>query len=333
MVNIALLSCAHIHTKGYLKTIAERDNCGVVAIWDDVADRGRRYAQQHRAEFAENLDAVIARDDVDALIICAENTRHLPLLKAAIPAGKPLFCEKPFTTSVAEAAEAMELIREHGAAVFMGYFQPFSAQMQGVAKLLADGTLGRITHARFRNAHHAAYGRWFDSPDLAWFTDPQLAGGGAFMDMGTHAVHLLRTLLGPVRRACATIGNASGVYPKVDDYGIALLEFASGVIATCEASWVQTGGVRGLEITASEATLHPDAEHGYVFEAPKQDPRPVARGEPKPSRVDRLIAAVEGTLSKQEIDDDLACAADAVAIVQACYESNRSGRWTDVPNV
>jgi hypothetical protein len=42
---------------------------------------------------------------------------------------------------------------------------------------------------------HAAYGRWFDSPDLAWFTDPTLAGGGAFMDMGTHAVHCLRSLI------------------------------------------------------------------------------------------------------------------------------------------
>jgi predicted dehydrogenase len=34
--------------------------------------------------------------------ICAENTRHVPLLKAAIPAGKPIFCEKPFTATAAE---------------------------------------------------------------------------------------------------------------------------------------------------------------------------------------------------------------------------------------
>jgi predicted dehydrogenase len=240
--NIALLSAAHIHTRGFLEEISRRDDCQLLALWDDMPDRGKRYADEHGGEFSADLAAVIGRDEVDGFIICAENTRHLPLLEAAIPTGKPVFCEKPFTTSTADAKRAMELVREHGTIVHMGYFQPFTDVMQGIKKVIDDGTLGKITHARFRNAHHAAYGRWFDSEDLAWFHDPELSGGGAFMDMGAHAVHLMRAFLGPVEKVCATIGNAAGIYPDVDDNGTALFRFKSGALGVVEASWVQTGG-------------------------------------------------------------------------------------------
>jgi predicted dehydrogenase len=327
MINLAMLSAAHTHTKGYLNAIAKHDKCRLVALWDDVTDRGERFAEEYSAEFSADLEATVARDDVQGFVVCAENTRHLPLLRAAVPAGKPIFCEKPFTASVADAAEAMALIREHGTVVHMGYFQPFSEEMQGVIGILESGVLGNLTHARYRNAHHAAYGRWFDSPDVAWFTDPELAGGGAFMDMGTHAVHLLRTLLGPVEKVLATIENVSGIYPKVDDTGTALLRFTSGVLAIVEASWVQTGGLSGLEITGSKGTLYHDPRSGYVTALPREDPAPIAVGTAKPRQIDRLVGAIEGTVDPGELEADLTCSADAVAIMEACYRSNGSGAW------
>ena len=66
------------------------------------------FCPQYGADYSGDIEAVIGREDVDGFIICAENTRHLPLLQAAIPAGKPIFCEKPFTTTVAEAGAALE---------------------------------------------------------------------------------------------------------------------------------------------------------------------------------------------------------------------------------
>ena len=333
MPNIAFLSAAHTHTSGYLKAVAAKDGCTLVAIWDDMADRGQRFAAEYGAEYSRDLDATIARDDVDGFIICAENTRHLPLLRAAVPAGKPIFCEKPFTTTAAEATAALKLIRQHKTIVHMGYFQPFSAAMRGVIDYVASGALGNITHARYRNAHHAAYGRWFDSPDLAWFADPNLAGGGAFMDMGTHAVHFLRTLLGPVEKVLAVISNKSGIYTNVDDNGVALFQFKSGCLAVVEASWVQTGGPGGLEVTGSEATVYSDPEHGYVATSPDKDAKPIAESDDRPTQVDRLVAAIKGELTADELEQDLVCAADAVAIMEACYESSRTGTWVDVPAV
>jgi predicted dehydrogenase len=325
LVNLALLSAAHVHTKVFLKNIADHDDRSLVVIYDDIADRGQRFAADNNAEFSADLTAVLARDDVDGFIICSENTRHLDLLQTAIPAGKPIFCEKPFTTAADEAFTALELVRKHGTIVHMGYFQPFSAPMQGAIAHVASGALGNITHAHYRNAHHAAYGRWFDSPDVNWFTRPELAGGGAFMDMGS--------VLGKVDSVMATIGNAAGIYPDVDDHGIAWLRFANGALGTVEASWVQTGGHGGgFEITGSEGTLFEHADKGYLVAVPGQDPQPVTEGAARPTQVDRLVAAVKGDLSHEELDADLLCAIDAVATMEACYESNRTGRWVQVRN-
>jgi len=332
-LNIALLSAAHIHTRGYLEEIAQREDCRLVCLWDDVADRGRRYAEKYGAEYVVDLPAAVERADVDAFVICAENTRHLPLLEAAAPRGLPIFCEKPFVTSVADARRALALIRKHGTIVHMGYFQPFTDVMQGIIALLGECRLGAITHARFRNAHNAAYGRWFDAPDVAWFHDPALAGGGAFMDMGTHAVHLLRTLLGPVSQVTAVIGNASGAYPEVDDHGTALFRFRSGALGVVEASWVQTGGYSGLEITGSRATIFNHPERGYLLAEPGREPEPVPPGTARPRQVARLVAAAEGKIPLAELETDLRCAADAAAIMEACYGSSLSGRWEVVAEV
>jgi predicted dehydrogenase len=281
-----------------------------------MEERGQRFVDEYGGEYSGDLDAVLGRDDVEGFIICSENTRHLPLLRAAIPVGKPIFCEKPLATTTAETTEALALMREHGTIVHMGYFQPFAGALQGVINQVNSGALGQITHARYRNAHAAALEERFSTPDRIWFSNPELAGGGAFMDMGTHAVHLLRTLLGPVTQVFATISNVSGIYSDVDDNGTALLRFE-----------------KGLEITGRDGVLYEDVEQGYVTAVSRNKVVPVAAGEDKPTRIDRLIAAIEGNISAEELEADLRCAVDAVAIMEACYQSNESGTWVDVQDL
>ena len=330
MPNIAVLSTAHIHTKGFLENLAKgADGRRAYAIWDDVPDRGRRYAEQFGAKFVPRLGKLLRDKAVDGFLICAENTRHWPILRKALPAGRPVMCEKPLCTTVREARKVVALLEKHPAKLFCGYYLPFTEPMQAVRKMLDEKALGAVTRARFRNAHHAAYGHWFDNADLQWFYNPALAGGGAMMDMGTHAVHLLRTLFGPVQEVWATIGNQSGIYPAVDDFGVAHLRFASGVLGTVEAAWTQTGGIGGLEITGSEKTLWNNGKE-YVTGAPRQEPAPLPSLPARPVAVDRLVAAILGQVTDQELAEDLSAILGSVAIMEAAYASARSGRWVKV---
>lgn len=322
-MNISFLSTAHIHTRSFIDNIKNAgDERRVLHVWDDNQDRGRRYAAEAGGEFVGDLDKVLAADDVDGFIICAENTRHLPLLEKVLPTNKPVFCEKPLVASVPDLEKTMELLKSSDSPLFCGYFFPFSAPMQAAASLVRNGAFGKIRRVRYRLAHHAAIGRWFDNPDLQWFTDPSLAGGGAFMDLGTHAVHLLRSIFGEVSEVWADIFNESGEYPDVDDAGIAHFRFRNGIRGDVEASWTQTGGIDGLEIIGSEKSLWNTGKE-YVTGRPGEEPSPLPAAPEKPTRVDRLAAVIRGEIPQAELKADLAATIDSVNIIAAAYSSAR----------
>jgi len=333
MARIAFLSTAHIHTKAFIDIInAADDGRSTAVVWDDVPERGQKYAELAGAPFEADLNAAIHRDEVDGFIICCENTRHLPLLRATLPLGKPVFCEKPLVTNSAQLVDLRELVQANPQTpLFGGYFQFYDAAMQSAKKLIVEGGLGRVIRARYRNAHHAAFGRWFDSPDLAWFANPALAGGGGFFDMGTHALHALRSIFGQPEAVWANIGNESGEYPACDDFGVAHLRWADGFKATVEAGWTQTGGHTGLEVVGSERCLWHDGEK-YVVAKPRESAEPLELTMPdRPFRVDRLVAVIRGELSPEELRWDLDASMDIIGWMEAAYTSATSGRWEPIP--
>ncbi len=328
---LAFVSTAHIHARPFLEwTRDAKDRRLVHAVWDDQPERGRRHAQLAKARFEPDLDTLLSDAAVDGFVICAENTRHLALLREVLATGKPVLCEKPLATTVADAREIVALLQSNAARLCCGYFLPFTSDLRAAAAMLARGEFGHVTQIRIRNSHGGAYARLFDSPDLRWFTEPALAGGGAFMDVGSHAVHLARTLFGPVTDVWAEIGNHSGIYPTCDDFGIAHLRFASGALGTLEASWTETGGENALEIVGAEKSLW-KAGKAYVtgFHG-RGEPQPLVPAEERPAQIDRLVAMIRGELTDAERKSDFAACVDAVAIMEACYASAKSGRWTKV---
>ena len=330
MPSIAFLSTAHIHTRQYLAFIRNStDGRRVAAIWDDNPARGRRYAIEAETFFEPDLDRLLGRSDIDGYIICAENTRHLELLKKVLPLGKPVLCEKPLVAGSEALAELRTLVGKRVPPLCCGYFLPFTKEFQAVAKLVEAGSLGTVTRAGFVNAHAAAYLRWFDDPDLQWFTDPNLSGGGALMDLGTHGVHLLRTLLGPVEKVWATAENHSGVYPATDDYGLILLKFRSGVLGRVEAAWTQTGGSNGLTVIGSQGAVW-NTPQGYVMGRPRLTPEPLPTVPALPDRVDRLVAMIRGEIPCTALQADFEAVCDSVTILDAAYRSAQSGEWVAV---
>ena len=69
MIGIAKLSMAHVHAKGYANQIRDNAETELVAIWDEEEYGGKQAAEEYGVPYSENLDQVLSRDDVDAVVV------------------------------------------------------------------------------------------------------------------------------------------------------------------------------------------------------------------------------------------------------------------------
>lgn len=177
--------------------------------------------------------AAIRRTDVDAVVIGTPNALHHEQAMAAIGAGKHVLLDKPMAVTVAEGEEIAAAAAAAGVTLLVGHMWRYRAEVVETRRRIADGSVGRPVRTRGYGIHAS----WGPS---GWFTDPSLAGGGALIDMGVHAIDTARFLLGdPVpTRVAASIGTAYGDYP-VDDDGVVLIEWSNGVRSVVECGWWQ----------------------------------------------------------------------------------------------
>lgn len=141
------------------------DHAGIVAqdmpgatlqvICDKDAGRAKSVADAYGAgDVDTDPEAVIARDDVDAVIVASPDFTHAPLSKACIAAGKRVLCEKPLSQSSAECLEVIETEQRAGSRyVMLGFMRRYDQSYAEMRQALASGTLGRplMMHNFHRN--------------------------------------------------------------------------------------------------------------------------------------------------------------------------------------
>jgi predicted dehydrogenase len=176
-------------------------------------------------------EQLAADPSIDAVVIGTPNALHAPQAIACLRAGKHVLVEKPMARTLTEA-EAMNAAADEGGALLMvAHCWRFHADVRRLRDRIEAGELGEVTKTRGYGVHAG----WGPS---GWFVDPDLAGGGALLDMGVHAIDTARFLLGdPVpQRVCATIGTRYGDY-LVDDDGILLIRWSDGTSSLVESGW------------------------------------------------------------------------------------------------
>ncbi len=178
--------------------------------------------------------------EIEATVIATPNALHAPQATACLRAGKHVLVEKPMATSVEECDAMIGAARESGAFLMVAHCWRFRDEVRAVRDRIAAGELGEVVKTRGYGVH----AKWGPS---GWFTDSALAGGGALVDMGVHAIDTARFLLGDPtpERVCATVGTRYGAY-EVDDDGILLISWSNGTNSIVESGWWQPH-LSGLE--------------------------------------------------------------------------------------
>lgn len=249
MVRIGFVGVWHVHTKDYYRQLKACEGADIRAVWDEDPTTGREWAREHGVEFVESYDALLAREDIDAIVCVSPTTRHGDLLSKAAEAGKHIFTEKLLATTTADGERICKAVEKAGVICTVSLPLLANGKILYAKKLIEDGALGRVTGARFRRSHGGVSDHWLPG---SWF-DVSLSGGGALMDLGAHPVYVLSYLLGAPKRVSSLMTEIFGT--GTDENAVALVEYENGVIGMCETAFVTYGVPDMLEVYGTDGSL------------------------------------------------------------------------------
>jgi len=231
VIKVALFGSGWIQDFHARAVLAHPDG-ELVAVANWRPESAGELAERHDIpRVTTDWEALAADPEVEAAIVATPNALHAPQAIALLEAGKHVMVEKPMGTTVAECDAMLAASKMSGAHLMVAHCWRFRDEVVAMRDRIAAGELGEVVKTRGYGVH----ANWGPS---GWFTQRELAGGGALVDMGVHAIDTARFLLGePVpERVCATVGTRYGSY-DVDDDDVLLITWSNGTNSIVESGW------------------------------------------------------------------------------------------------
>jgi len=234
----------------------------VLAVMSPTEGHARDFASKHGiAHHYNDLDAMLAMDAIDMVVVGAPNFAHCEIAIKAAEAGKHVVVEKPLCLNLAEADRMIAACADAGVKLMYAEELCFTPKYVRLKQLLDDGVLGHPVLFKQSEKH--------DGPHAAHFWDVDRSGGGVTMDMGCHAIQFFRWLNAnnPVKSVYAQMNTSvHASRTRGEDNAIIILEFENGVVALAEESWTKRGGMDDrAEIHGSEGVAYADLLHGNAI--------------------------------------------------------------------
>ncbi|WP_137287783.1 Gfo/Idh/MocA family protein [Halorussus salinisoli] len=295
----------------------------VVAGTDISADVRESFAETFDCFASDDFEKMYESVDLDGVVVTIPNALHEDATVSALERDINVLVEKPLAHSVTSAERIGAAAAASDAFCTVGFVMRYRASVRKLLQRVRSGTFGEVHHVE------AQYIRQDGVPANSWFTDPDLAGGGALVDIGIHILD--------VAMACLEYPPIEGVFCRtrnecvdmnVEDSASGLVRFAGDATASFEVAWATnrspecsitvrgTNGSAYLNLAESELTVI-DSPDGESEPVPTPDEDWLA-----PEDEAFVSALTDGTAPPV---GDVEHALDVQRLLAASYESNESG--------
>ncbi|MEO1668765.1 MAG: Gfo/Idh/MocA family oxidoreductase [Chloroflexota bacterium] len=235
-LKIGIMSFAHLHAEGYIGNLRTMPDVDYIGFADDDPGRREKFAAQFNSPAFDTYEALLA-EKPDGVIICNENNNHRAVVEMAAAAGVHILCEKPIATTIPDAEAMIATCDRAGVNLMIAFPMRFSAVAAQMKAAIDRGDMGTLYCANTTNQG--------ENPDYhrTWFSDPQLAGGGAVMDHTVHVVDMMRWFTGaePVE----VYAEVDNLFPQgrlnIDTAGLLMMTFSNGMFISLDTSWSRPG--------------------------------------------------------------------------------------------
>ena len=169
-INVAVIGVGGrgFYVASEFENAGKRDNnCQIVAVCDVYEKRKKRAADRYKVEGYLDWREVIARKDVDAVIVATPDHWHAPIALAAMDSGKDVYCEKPMCHTVAEVKRLVDTVRETKRVMQVGSQTTSGDQWHKAKKAIADGMIGDMLLSQGSYHRNSIEGEWNYTIDKA----------------------------------------------------------------------------------------------------------------------------------------------------------------------
>ena len=182
-VRFGLLGAGRIG-KVHAKAITGDANARLVAVADAFPAAAEAIAAQYGCDIS-TIDAILAADDIDAVVICTPTDTHADLIEAFSKAGKAVFCEKPIDLNIDRVKACLKVVKDTKGVLMVGFNRRFDPHFMAVRAEIDKGTIGAVEMVTITSRDPGA-------PPVEYIA----RSGGIFRDMTIHDFDMARFLLG-----------------------------------------------------------------------------------------------------------------------------------------
>ncbi|MCC6680824.1 MAG: Gfo/Idh/MocA family oxidoreductase [Phycisphaeraceae bacterium] len=212
-VRFGIIGCGDVCEIKSGPAFYKTEHSALTAVMRRDAAGAEDFARRHHVpRWTTDADAILHADDVDIVYIATPPGSHCDYALRAARAGKPCYVEKPMARSAAECRTMVEAFAQARLPLFVAYYRRRLPRFVKIKQLLDDGVIGPLIGLDY----HFDMPLTHSDPAGYWRLDATLAGGGLFLDLGSHLLDLLDHLLGPLQDVRGRATNTAAAYDVED---------------------------------------------------------------------------------------------------------------------
>lgn len=197
----------------------------LVACHTRTKEKGVEFAKKHGCDYEENLDALLKRKDIDAVIITTPHTTHKEIAIKSALAGKHALVEKPLALTVEDCISIIEAFKNNGLVLAVGHDRRFMPQHRKMKEIIDEGKIGKLIMAEGNYSTNLALNL---TPDK-WRFYKSESPGGLLSYLTIHIIDTLRYLVGTDVEEVTAYLDKLETKAEIFDFGMAVLKFKNGV--------------------------------------------------------------------------------------------------------
>jgi len=249
-LRFAVIGCGRMGLRR-MQTIVDHPHAELICVVDVNDQQARVAADKYGCPYYLNYEEILHREDIDCVIVSVPNKWHKETVVSFLNSKKHVFCEKPLARNPEEAEAMVDAAVQNGVTLKTGSNLRFFPSVLKAKELLDRGAIGELLFLRSWIGH----GGWVQG---GWFTQPEIAGGGTFLDNGCHVLDITRWFLGEIKNCIGVIKTSLWPIEPLEDNGFGIFETVDDRIAFIHASWTEWAGYMYMEIYGSEGYIRID---------------------------------------------------------------------------